>query len=421
MPARPLHTGCADESHPHNDRTGSGKTAAGRRGELAAVDADLILIGGGLANCLIALRLNQDRPDLKLLLLESDETLGGTHTWSFHGSDVSPTQLANLEELIEHAWLRTEIRFPDRRRTFTGTYHSITSARVNEVVADRLGAQVVCGARAAQVAPDRVELTDGRTFRAPGVIDGRGHAGNEALWVCYQKFLGRVVKLAEPHGLPGPILMDATVEQRDGFRFIYVLPFSEHRLLIEDTRYSDTAQLDHADCRTGIDRYIDAAGWRAGSVESEEHGVLPVVLGGDLDSFWAADPGVPRAGMRAGLFNPTTGYSLPAAAACADEVAAMADLSSPALYRALRRRSEQSWQRGRFLRLLNRMLFLAGPPERRYRVLEHFYRLPQATIERLYAGRLTGPDRLRILSGRPPVPLLPALRAMRATAPEPHS
>lgn len=383
------------------------------------MDADLILVGGGLANCLIALRLSQHRPELDLLLLESGESLGGTHTWSFHGSDVSPTQLANLGDLIGHAWRRTEIRFPDRQRTFTGTYHAISSERVNEVVADRLGPQVVCGAHAVQVAPDRVVLKDGRTFRAPGVIDGRGDTGNNALWVRYQKFLGRIVELENAHGLPGPILMDAIVEQRDGFRFIYVLPFSEHRLLIEDTRYSDVARLDPADCRAGIDRYIDTAGWRAKLIASEERGVLPVLLGGDIDAFWAADPGVPRAGMRAGLLNPTTGYSLPEAAACADVVAAMTDLSSPALYRTLRRRSEQLWRRGRFLRLLNRMLFLAGPPEHRYRVLEHFYRLPQATIERLYAGRLNGSDRLRILSGRPPVPLLAALRVMRATAPEP--
>ncbi len=385
------------------------------------MDADLILVGGGLANCLIALRLNQHRPDLNVLLLESEDALAGTHTWSFHGSDVSPTQLENLGELIGHSWNRTEIRFPDRQRTFTGTYHSISSERVNEVVADRLGAQVVCGAHAAQVAPDRVELTDGRRFCAAGVIDGRGHAGNDTLWVCYQKFLGRIVELEDPHGLSGPILMDATVEQRDGFRFIYVLPFSARRLLIEDTRYSDVARLDVDDCRLGIDRYIDIAGWRAKTIESEEQGVLPVVLGGDIDALWAADPGVPRTGMRAGLFNPTTGYSLPEAADCADAVAAMTNLSSTSLYRALRHRSERLWQRSRFLRLLNRMLFLAGPPEHRYRVLEHFYRLPQATIERLYAGRLTRPDRLRILSGRPPVPLLPALRAMRATAPEPRS
>ena len=41
-------------------------------------DADLILVGGGLANGLLALRLRQARPDLRLLIIEQGETLGAT-------------------------------------------------------------------------------------------------------------------------------------------------------------------------------------------------------------------------------------------------------------------------------------------------------------------------------------------------------
>ena len=53
-------------------------------------------------------------------------------------------------------------------------------------------------------------------------------------------------------------------------------------------------------------------------------------------------------------------------------------------------------------------LFGAAEPEKRFRVLEHFYRLPEPLIARFYADRLGVFDRLRILSGRPPVPLLRA-------------
>jgi lycopene beta-cyclase len=63
--------------------------------------------------------------------------------------------------------------------------------------------------------------------------------------------------------------------------------------------------------------------------------------------------------------------------------------------------------------MLNRMLFGAAGPGERYKVLEHFYRLPAATIGRFYAGRSTLFDKARILSGRPPVPVGPALAAIR--------
>ena len=41
---------------------------------------DLILVGGGLANGLIAWRLRMQRPELNILLLESGERIGGNHT-----------------------------------------------------------------------------------------------------------------------------------------------------------------------------------------------------------------------------------------------------------------------------------------------------------------------------------------------------
>jgi lycopene beta-cyclase len=64
------------------------------------------------------------------------------------------------------------------------------------------------------------------------------------------------------------------------------------------------------------------------------------------------------------------------------------------------------------MRLLNRMLFFASAPAQRYRLLQRFYTLPQERIERFYAARLTWADKLRILSGKPPVPIAAAFRAM---------
>ena len=62
--------------------------------------------------------------------------------------------------------------------------------------------------------------------------------------------------------------------------------------------------------------------------------------------------------------------------------------------------------------MLDRMLFKAAAPAERYRVLERFYRLSPALIGRFYAGQSTMMDKVRILSGRPPVPIGRAVRAL---------
>jgi lycopene beta-cyclase len=216
--------------------------------------------------------------------------------------------------------------------------------------------------------------------------------------------------------------MDATVPQADGFRVLYTLPFGERRLLVEDTRYSDTPGFHRDALRGAIGAYASSQGWRVAAVEEEEEGSLPIVLGGDLEAFWDSGVrGVARSGMRAALFHPTTGYSLPEAVRLADAIARSADLRGPALYALTRGRSREAWRRGRFFRLLNRMLYRAAKPEERYRVLEHFYRLPEPLVGRFYAGRPTWGDKLRVLSGRPPVPVGRALRALLAPATHPDS
>lgn len=375
--------------------------------------SQVVLAGGGLANCLIAWRLAALRPDLDLRVVEAGPALGGNHTWSFHGSDLTPEQRVWIAPLVEYSWPAHEVAFPQRHRRLAGSYHSLGSGHLDRVVSERLGPRVIRNARVADLAPDCVRLADGTEYPASLVIDGRGAAGLGTMQLAWQKFLGQIVELEAPHGLSVPLLMDATVPQHDGYRFVYLLPFGARRLLVEDTYYSDGPELSPATLRARIGDYLAGRGWAVARIEREETGVLPIVLDGDIDEFWAqAGDAVPRAGMRAGLFHGTTGYSLPQAVALADLVAGLPRLDSASVAQVIRAHSRRHWRSQGFFRLLNRLLFRAAPPGERWRVLQHFYRLPEPLIDRFYAGRLRATDPLRILSGRPPVSLVQALRVL---------
>jgi lycopene beta-cyclase len=280
------------------------------------------------------------------------------------------------------------------------------------VLTAELGDRVVLNTRIEALGPDWADLADGRRLTADLVIDGRGPAAAPDLILGYQKFVGQTVRLAHAHGLDVPIIMDATVDQLDGYRFLYVLPWDTHTLLIEDTRYTDVADLDHDALRRGIADYASSRGWTIETVLDEEEGVLPVALGGDIESHWRRAGSCTLSGLRAALFHPTTGYSLPDAAALADAICALPTIDAFSVERLIRGRSIRLWHDRAFFRLLNRMLFQAARPTERYRVLERFYGLPEALIARFYAARLTGLDKLRLLSGKPPVPLGAALRCI---------
>ena len=371
---------------------------------------DVAFAGMGLANALAAVRLATIRPELHIAGFDTHPSVGEGRTWSFFAPDVTPAQLAWLRPLLRHQWPAYEVRFPGFRRVVPTPVCTLSGPALGRALTGLTRAADI-----AEVTPDRLTLADGSFVPARAVLDGRGARPSKAFRCGWQKFLGQELRLTAPHGLHHPILMDATVEQIDGFRFIYILPYGPDRLLVEDTRYSDTPELSHQLARQEIAAYIADQGWVVAEQFSEEQGVLPVVLDGDIDAFWAEVGPVPPLGMRAGLFHPITGYSLPSAVALADMLAVSLPARPDALRRMIETRARAIWQAQGFYRVLNRMLFLAGSSDQRWRVFARFFALPQPLIERFFAGRTSTLDRMRLVSGRPPVPFFSALRCIPAS------
>lgn len=373
---------------------------------------DLILAGAGLANALIALAVAEARPGARILMLDRAPGPSDAHTWSFHDPDLRLAWHRRLSPAIRCRWPGQEVRFPDHARTLRAGYASLDGAGLAQLLAGTPGITLrwnagitALDAHGATLGAERIE--------APCVIDGRGAKPSRHLVTGYQKFVGVEFEMDAPHGVTRPVIMDATVPQQDGYRFVYLLPFSPTRLLIEDTRYSDGAVLDEALIGDAIADYARLQGWSGREVR-RERGVLPIALAHDAAAFWAeAQGGAVPVGLRAGLFHPVTGYSLPVAAQVADLVATTRPLTTAAVFAAVRAHALARASEDRFLRLLNRMLFRGCAPEHRHRVLSRFYRLPEPLIERFYAGRLTRMDRLRIVTGKPPIPIRDALPCLR--------
>jgi lycopene beta-cyclase len=376
------------------------------------VTVDLLLVGAGLASSLIALRVSEARPGARIRLLEQAGGPSETHTWSFHETDLSPAWHRRLAPGLRAHWDGQEVRFADHARSLRAGYAALDDGGLARLLAAAPGVEVSWGTTVASIDATGATLEDGTRVEAPCVVDGRGAAPSRHLVAGWQKFLGIELETEAPHGVLRPVIMDATVPQVDGFRFVYLLPFSPTRLLVEDTRYSDDPRLDEAAVADAVRAYAAGHGWRGAEVR-RERAVLPIALAHDAVAFWAeAAGGAVPVGVRAELFHPVTGYSLPVAARLADVVAA-GPLVTAATFADARDFALAKAREDRFLRLLSRMLFRGCPPEARHRVLSRFYRLPEPLIERFYAGRLTALDRVRIVSGKPPIPLRDALPCLR--------
>ncbi|WP_425231006.1 lycopene beta-cyclase CrtY [Sphingomonas sp.] len=381
----------------------------------STIRCDLAIVGGGLAGGLLALALRAKHPSLDLRLIEASERVGGNHVWSFFGTDIADADRWLLTPLITHAWPGYDVAFPGHARTLRQAYYSIESEALDAAVRAALPAPaLMLGEKVLAVSATEVTLHSGDRVEAGGVVDARGAGDLSTLELGWQKFLGRALQLAAPHGRERPTVMDARVPQLDGYRFMYLLPFGADRLFAEDTYFSDTPKLIAPTLRRRIEDYAEAQGWQVLKATREETGVLPIALGGDFEAYWrGGGAGVAKAGMRAGLFQPATGYSLPDAVRLAVKIAGTRDLSGAALHTLTHDHARATWHGRRFYRMLNAMLFRAADPPDRYRVIERFYRLSPGVVRRFYAGRSTLGDKARILIGKPPVPVGRALAAVK--------
>ena len=365
----------------------------------------LVLVGGGLQNALIALAALEHDPQAALLVLEREARPCGNHTWSFHATDVPGPLAPVLARAAEHRWPDYDVQFPGGHRRVALGYGSVSSGRLASVLTDALAAApnaaLRTGVEVAALDARGVTLADGERIEGGLVIDARGPRAPLDPRCGYQVFCGLELQLGMPHGLERPLLMDATLDQLDGFRFLYVLPLGPDRLLVEDTVFTTDGALDPTRWRDRVLSEAEARGWIPARVLRAEHGVLPMPWADDGPALQTEGP--LRAGFGGGWFHPATGYSMPHAMRLATIVAR--HVHEPArLFETddYRRFVKRERKQARFARFLNRLLFTGVDPDTRWTVFQRFYRLPESVIARFYACSLTPLDRARLLVGRPP-------------------
>jgi len=374
---------------------------------------DVVILGGGLSGGLCALAIAEHAPLLRMAMVEQSPRLAGNHTWCCHASDLG--RLANTSggawfwPLVKHRWPQYLVAFPGFARTIDGDYCCVPAdaleSAVNRVMA-RPTHQLLLGERVQSATSTQVLLESGRRLQARLVLDARG-SRTVKTGCGYQKFLGWEIESDEAARTLGnlPTLMDARVQQLDGYRFVYVLPLSSTRFLIEDTYFSRDSLLDLEAVAGRLRQYLDGLGVGSYRLLREESGVLPMPwnAGDQLQDVGDVEDAPVAIGYRAGLFHPATGYSLGLAAQTADNIARAIgtartdDLRYPAasVVAALRTQIDTNL---RFAHALNFLAFRAIPASwLRSLVFEAVYRLPQALLERFYAARTTARDRLVLL------------------------
>ncbi len=374
------------------------------------------IIGGGLAGRLTLVALKARWPDCDVKIVRPKSALASNHTWCFHESDLKPSSMKWLAPYISKSWDGYDVRFPHHRsaggawtRTLSTGYHAIRSDDFFEKTERDFASSFI---EAASVSSDAVVTI---------VATGWPKLHSETSHFGWQKFVGMDLTLKKPHGLKRPVLKDATVPQTDGYRFFYSLPWTETSLLVEDTYYSNESKINVENSRAEILRYAATQGWEVETVERVESGSLPLEFlsprgTGEtrpMDDVWREYPNALAIGAASGLAHPVTGYTTSIVFRQIEALIEIREKKDGDFRERLSQVNSEIDKSFSYFHLLNRMLFLAAVPSERYRVLQRFYTLSPGLIARFYSATLTRTDQMRILVGRPPVPMLAAVREFR--------
>jgi lycopene beta-cyclase len=276
----------------------------------------LAILGGGCAGLSLAMRLagaGSSAPST--LVLEKNADYANDRTWCFW-DEANP----ELKDWIDHFWLSFEMK--NDRETFTKqcrntpylmlsaqTFYERSLAKViaNKQVITMLTNQDVLGVTKIHNQTWRI-TTANDVYTADNVVDTRPHNQikdeDSLLW---QSFVGYEVETSQDvFESDRFVLMDFDKNFSQGLGFIYVLPYSRNRALIEYTVFADRIFSNNefsSYIKPALLKYLKDADYK---IIRTEYGKLPM---GNQKMKKSNDPSYIYAGLYAGAARPSSGYA----------------------------------------------------------------------------------------------------------------
>ncbi|MCX7675073.1 MAG: lycopene cyclase family protein [Bdellovibrionaceae bacterium] len=389
------------------------------------------IVGAGWAGKLAAYWLLRHFPQAEIHLWDQRPGFDSSHTWSFFESDIPEELLPILQDIPHTRWPKHCVHFPQFSREISIPYWSVEEDRLNQFLSAQVALQWHWGKSIKNLDDFGTQPTQVIIW-ATGwpPLDQKAHP-----LYGWQKFVGLKFRLQVTHRLTAPIIMDARIPQRDGYRFFYVLPYSDRDLLIEDTYYSRDISIDIAKIKEEIFQYTKTQFGAIEDVLHEEVGCLPIPLWPPHVSTTALTP-LPRSkslegeslhqtyprmftlGASAGAFHPVTGYSSEALFKQLLALNSQLRIFSKSLPWNPHSPSPGHWLKiidpakgtpsqtkssSLLWYLLNQFLFLGAPDLERWKVFDFFYRHQSPKlISRFYNRQMRWQDWISFFMHWPP-------------------
>lgn len=277
-----------------------------------------IIAGGGMAGLSLAFYLNKSSlRDKSILIIDRDEKNTNDHTWCFWEKERSP-----YEEIIAQKWKGVWFHGTDNFSQLLDlqdyTYKMIRGIDFYNYVIPILKQNLNITFLQADISEvtENVKTDKGNFYASEAVFDScyRSKYDNPKHHNMLQHFKGWVIETTKPvFKVNEPTLFDFRVEQKNELRFVYVLPHSETKALIEFTIFSDNLITD-AEYELYLKKYIEETlKVKNFQIKSDEYQISETEFGivpmSDEPHEVSPMDKVIRIGTSGGYVKASTGYS----------------------------------------------------------------------------------------------------------------
>jgi len=245
---------------------------------------DYIITGMGCAGLSLAARMvaSGKFSDKEILLIDKDSKESNDRTWCFWEN-----RPGFFDPVVYRSWKKVEVHNSRVSLDLPLDPYSYKMIRGKDFYAYNL--RILKGqpnfkiihASVERIDPaGKVTTTDGQEFKAPlifnSILGDKPVLGKKSIWLL-QHFKGWIIETSAPCFDPDTArLMDFRVDQAPGTAFVYVMPFSPNKALVEYTLFSP-ALLEPEAYDAGLKKYISDHITKEGyTVLDEEFGVIPM-------------------------------------------------------------------------------------------------------------------------------------------------